>query len=157
MLSGLAGLRSLQTSISRTARSETCFSIFWNRLATCSRSSSLTGRLRPLTSIRMALLSYAPAMAWCADVIGHPQRPHIGDDPDPLRALVLERAGADVERGAGGVDVVHHHREPRRRPGRDRGDAARGATQRAPRADLPRSPVGAPEAGGDGQPGAPGE
>src|SRR4051812_772372 len=154
MFSGLAGLRSLQTSISRTARSETCFSIFWNRLATCSRSSSVTGRLRPLTSIRMGLLSYAPAMAWCADVIGHSQRPHVGDGPHPLRAVVLERAGADVERRSGGVDVVDEHRDPRRRPARDRGEAARGTAQRAPRADLPPTPVGAPEARGERQPGA---
>src|SRR5215207_6098577 len=52
-LSGLAGLRSSDSSTSRTASSLTCLAIFSKRRVTHSRSSSVTGRLRPLTSICM--------------------------------------------------------------------------------------------------------
>ena len=48
----------------------TCLAIFSNRFATCSRSSSVTGRLRPLTSIRMGLLSYVPAVGLPSDFTG---------------------------------------------------------------------------------------
>src|SRR3954464_15529448 len=57
MLSGIAGFFSSRSSISRRARSDTWLATLRNRFSTYSRSSSLTGVLRPLTSICMETLS----------------------------------------------------------------------------------------------------
>ena len=61
--------------------------------------------------------------------------------PTYSRTVCLQRAGADVERRAGGVHVVDEQRDPRRRRGGDRREAARRCGARAPRADLPPRPV----------------
>ena len=60
----------------------------------------------------MGLLSYAPA-SWprCADATGLSQRPRIGHDPHAIARPAPERASADVERRAGGVDVVDEQRD----------------------------------------------
>ena len=55
--SPIAGLRSSRTSTSRCASSETCRLMRLKRRTTCSRSSSVTGTFRPLTAMRMELLS----------------------------------------------------------------------------------------------------
>ena len=51
--------RSSQISTVSSASSLTCFDTFSKRRSTLARSSSVTGRLRPLTSIRMGRVSSA--------------------------------------------------------------------------------------------------
>ena len=77
--------------------------------------------------------------------------------PRPTPHRRLQRAGADVERRAGGVDVVDEQRRARRRRGDD-GREPPGAPPRAPpRPDLPPPPVRAPQARSERQPGPRGE
>ena len=154
MFSGLAGLRSLETSISSTARSDTCLAIFSNRRATCSRSSSVTGRLRPLTSIRMGLLSSAPAVTWEPDATGRSQRPHIGGGAHPSGAAL---PSARARRRRASRRWCGRRRRAPRRAAAARSttavEAARAAPQRPPRADLPPPAIGAPQARRERQPG----
>src|SRR4051794_16001721 len=144
--SGLAGLRSLETSISRTASSLTCLAILSKRRETCSRSSSVTGRLRPLTSICMGLLSCAGCLPKGGWYMPPSQGSRVGDGGHRLRAARLERAGARVERRARRVDVVDEQ-EAGGRHGDQRGlEAPRAAPGDTAGADLARPAIRPPQA-----------
>src|SRR5215208_3527327 len=143
--SGLAGLRSFETSISNTASSLTCLAILSKRRATCSRSSSVTGRLRPLTSICMGLLSCAgcPGPGLYMPPL---QRSRVGDGGDRLCAAGLQRPRAGVERGARRVDVVDQQHGRRRERDEDRLEAPGAPALHPAGADLAAPAVDPPQA-----------
>src|SRR3954452_10091889 len=119
MPSGIAGFFSSLSSTSRRARSDTWLATFRKRFSTYSRSSSLTGVLRPLTSICMETPSSVDA-AFTQGTWGYrlSQRPCVGERRYLQRAVSFQLAGTFPQRGARRVHVVDEHGAPRDRPRR---------------------------------------
>src|SRR3954449_4923038 len=146
MLSGMAGFFSSRSSTPRRARSETWLATFRNRFSTYSRSSSLTGVLRPLTSICMETLSsVGEAFTEGTPRSGLSQRSCVGERRYLQRPVRHQLPRTGAQSGAGRVHVV------------DENDGARDrAADRNGHAAL-REPVGAaggrPGRGGGGGPG----
>src|SRR3954447_21470718 len=154
MLSGMAGFFSSRSSISRRARSETWLATFRNRFSTYSRSSSLTGVLRPLTSICMETLSSVDE----AFTQGTPrsdlsQRSCVGERRYLQRPVRKQLPRTGAQSGAGGVHVVDENDGPGDRTAARAGPAPLGEPVGAAGARLARGGAGAPQARLDGQAG----
>src|SRR3954471_19509133 len=154
MLSGIAGFFSSRSSISRRARSETWLATLRNRFSTYSRSSSLTGVLRPLTSICMETLSSVDA----AFTEGTPpfalsQRSCVGERRYLQRTVFIQLARTRPQCRARRVDVVDQDRGVRHSAGDGELDAARGEPPGAAGARLARGAARAPQARGNRQSG----
>src|SRR4051794_19370417 len=147
MLSGIAGFFSSRSSISRRARSETWLATLRNRFSTYSRSSSLTGVLRPLTSICMETLSSVDeAFTEGTPRSGLSQRPCVGERRYLQRTVrkQLPRTGAQSRPGR--VHVVDENDGGRHGPADPHRDPARGEPLGASRAGLAGRRAVAPQA-----------
>ena len=153
---GLAGLRSSESSTSSTARSETWLATLRNRRSTSSRRSSVTGVLRPLTSICIGRLRSGVCFPSTdgAGLVHRCQRTYLsgrtgirresarpGQRDDLAGPRATQRAGARVERGARGVHVVDEQHPGRGRASRRerRCAAAPGARRATRRAGCARA------------------
>src|SRR3954462_8213779 len=127
MLSRIAGFFSSRSSISRRARSETWLATLRNRFSTYSRSSSLTGVLRPLTSICMETLSSVDAaFTEGTPRFGLSQRSCVGERRYLQRTVFIQLARTRPQCRARRVDVVDQDRGARHSAGDGELDAARG-------------------------------
>src|SRR4051812_9217715 len=150
MPSGIAGFFSSLSSTSRRASSDTWLATFRKRFSTYSRSSSLTGVLRPLTSICME----TPSSVDAAFTEGTPrfrlsQRPCVGERRYLERTVWLQLAGTFPQRGARRVHVVDEDGARRDRAECLHAHPAVGEPLRPSRARLARRPAGAPQARDD--------